>query len=378
MNTPFQARSQPRVVDAVLFGLFVYDGFVMPGLPIPIPVSEVAAMTLVGISIFRRQWRIFELPQWLLPVFCLLLTYLFIESSHNDADWSRRAIRLSVMVALLWALTTGRLNMVAGFAGVGIALAINALLFIAGLAPNNYGGALTGYLGDKNVAGLYYTIFPLLITTILKKRRYQVACISLGIFAAFLTGSRTSLAAYAAAVLWLLLTRRFPLVARGALGVGLVAGLHYVETHLARTWIFSNREGSDLLRGRIEQAAAAKTDLAPWYGLGLGESQVVMENHTWFFHDSYLALLVEGGWIMLIVIVGIYIWFGFQPFSSAPRNQAAVIIESTTLALLVCASKLGEVFLSIPGFVLLAYAVSVGASRHSPSRHPKTLGAIIK
>lgn len=372
MNTPFQARSQPRVLDAILFGFFVYDGFAMPGLPIPVPISELAAITLVGISMFRPKRQSLGPFQWLFPFFTLLLMFLLIESAHNEVDWFRRAFRLCIMMTLVWALTTGRLNIVAGLKGIGIALIINFLLFYAGLAPDNYAGVLTGYLGDKNVAGLYYTLFPILIAAILKERRHQFTCMALGLLAAFLTGSRTSLGAYAAAALWLLLARRLPIVGRGVLAIGLVAGLHYAEAHLARAWIFSNRSGSDQLRERIDQAAAAKTNSAPWYGLGLGESEVTMDGRTWFFHDSYLALLVEGGWIMFIVIVGIYIWFGFRPFSGAPRNQTALILEATTLALLVCASKLGEVFLSLPGFILIAYGVNAAVSSYSPNRqvHP--------
>lgn len=373
MNTPFQARNQPWALDAILFGFFVYDGFALPGLPVAVPVSELAAIALVGISLFRPRQRNLGFSHWLFPVFVLLLAYLFMGSAYNDVDWLRRAFRLCVMVALVWALTTGRINIVAGLKGVGAALAINIVLFYAGLAPDNYGGALTGYLGDKNVAGLYYTIFPLLIVTILKRRRHQVTCISLGLLAAFLTGSRTSLAAYAAAALWLLLTRRLPIVARALVAMVLVAGLQYAESHLARAWIFSNREGSDQLRNRIDQAAAIKTESAPWYGLGLGESRVSMDNRNWFFHDSYLALLVEGGWIMLVVIVGLYIWFGFRPLSVVPRSESALVLEATTLALLVCASKLGEVFLSLPGFILLAYGVNATVASYASNRQTHTL-----
>lgn len=373
MNTTFQARRQPRALDAVLFGFFVYDGFGMPGFPILVPVSELAAIALVGISLFRRPRLTLGSSHWLFPVFILLLTYLIIESAYNDADWFRRAFRLCVMITLVWALTTGRLNMVSGLKGVGVALAINVILFYLGVAPDNYAGALTGYLGDKNVAGLYYTIFPLLISALLKKKSQQLTCIAFGLLAAFLTGSRTSLAAYAVALLWLLLARRLSIVARGVLAMGLVTGLQYAEMHLARVWIFSDREGTDALRERIDEAAAAKTDLAPWYGLGLGESQVSMNNRTWLFHDSYLALLVEGGWIILIVIVGIYIWFGFHPLSGIPRSKSILILEAATLALLVCGSKLGEVFLSLPGFILIAYGVNASVSRNSCGQPSATI-----
>lgn len=357
MNTPLHARNRTRVLDAVLFGFFVYDGFVMPGIPIPVPVSEIAALVLLAIAVFRPRRFTVESAQWMVPAFSLLLAYLIVESAYNDVDWFRRAMRLCVMMGLVWALTSGRIDMVSGLKGIGVALMINAILFYLGLAPDNYAGALTGYLGDKNVAGLYYTIFPLLIIPLLQRKSAQVACFLAGVLAAFLTGSRTSLAAYAAASLWFILTRRLPVFARAVVGVSIIAGLQYAETNLARAWIFSSREGSDLLRERIDQAAAAKTADAPWYGLGLGESRVQIADNSWFFHDSYLGLLVEGGWVLLVFTLGVYVWCGFRPLSTSPRTHSLLIVESTTMALLVCAWKLGEVFLSIPGFVLLAYAV---------------------
>lgn len=347
------------LVDAVLFGLFVYDGFSFPGLPIAIPVSELAAICLVLTSLLRRPIRSVPTANWLLPVFGLLLIFLVVCSIANDVDWFRRAFRIASLVSLLWVISCGRANVKAGLTGIAVALVANAVLFYAGVAPDNYQGVLTGYLGDKNVAGLYYVIFPLLIAATSSSRRLRWLSIAVGLVGAFLTESRTSLGAFAAALVWVLVSPKLPRPGRVALGVLLIGGLQYVEANLARTWIFSDREGSDILRERIELAALEKTESAPWYGLGLGESYVEMDGRRWFYHDSYLGLIVEGGFLFLVVVAGAYVMCGLRPFTRRHRTIEVVYVEAATIALLVCAWKLGEVFLSIPGFILLGYALKL-------------------
>lgn len=371
------SRSRGWLIDAVLFGLFVYDGFSLPGLPVAIPVSELAALGLVMISLLRRPSYRLPATQWLLPIFGLLLIFLVISSIANDVDWFRRAFRIASLVALLWVITSGRVNLKSGLSGAAVALVVNAILFYAGVAPDNYGGVLTGFLGDKNVAGLYYTILPLLFAASSSSRGLRLLIMTGGLLAAFLTESRTSLGAYAAAIAWVLVSSKLPRLGRAVLGGMLIVGLQYIEANLARTWIFTDREGSDALRERIGHAAVEKTESAAWHGLGLGQANVDLDGRLWFFHDSYLGLQAEGGLLFLTVIVGAYLLNGLRPLSRRVRNPEAVYVEAATIALLVCAWKLGEVFLSIPGFVLLGYAVkmNVGSSlsKQAANRHAEML-----
>lgn len=349
-----------KLLDAILFGLFVYDGFSAPGLPIAIPVSELSVLGLVAISLFRRSRQRQSTTLWVLALLTLILVFLVFSSIANDVDWFRRATRFVFLVALLWVISTGRVNLRAGLAGMALALTANLALFYVGLAPDNYGGVLTGFLGDKNVAGLYYTVFPLLIAASASSRRIRAFILLCGAIAIFLTGSRTSLGAYAAAVAWLVFSAKLPRAGRIMVGGLLIVGLQYVEANLARIWIFSDREGSDSLRERIGQAAEEKTDSAPWYGLGLGEARVEVDGRLWFFHDSYLGLMAEGGAAFLVVVVAAYVLTGLRPFSRQVRTREILCVEAATIAFLVCAWKLGEVFLSIPGFVLLGYAMALG------------------
>lgn len=357
MDEAHEKRGTRSFVDAVLFGFFVYDGFTVPGLPGHVPGSDAAAVVIVGLATFRRPRRSLAATRWFIPFWIIILTYLVFVTLYNEGDWFRRAFRIVIMVALVVAIVTERVELRAGLYGLGIALFVNVLLFYAGIAPDNYGGVLTGYLGDKNVAGLYYTIVPLILMALARRRRHQILCLVSGAFTVFLTGSRTSLAAYAGALLWMGLSRRLGPLPRIALLVLLALGLQYLEDKFARIGIFSDRLGSDLLRERIEHAAIEKADSAPWYGLGLGESVVNTGAQSWFFHDSYLGLYVEGGWVLLVAIVGLYIWVGLRLFSATRHTYHERIIEAASVALLICASKLGEVFLSLPGFILLAFAL---------------------
>ena len=320
-------------------------------------------------SLLRRPSYRRATAQWVLPVFGLLLIFLVISSVANDVDWFRRAFRIASLVALLWAITSGRVNLKSGLFGAAVALVVNAVLFYAGVAPDNYGGVLTGFLGDKNVAGLYYTILPLMIAASSSSRRLRLLSMTAGLVAAFLTESRTSLGAYAAAIAWVLVSSKLPRIGRAVFGGMLIMGLQYVEANLARIWIYTDREGSDALRERIGQAAVEKTESAPWHGLGLGQANINLDGNLWFFHDSYLGLQAEGGLIFLTVIVGAYLVNGLRPLSRRVRNPETLYVEAATIALLVCAWKLGEVFLSIPGFVLLGYAVKInlssGVSKHA-------------
>lgn len=375
-STSGPVQRPTKFLDAVLFGFFVYDGFPVPGIPVVIPVSDFAAIILVALAIFRRPVRQLGSAAWFVPLFIVLLVYLAFGSMYNDVDWTRRAFRLAVMVVLVVLIVTGRINISSGLKGLAVALVINAWLFYLGRAPDNYGGFLTGYLGDKNVAGLYYSLVPLMVMLAVHQRKYQIIIVSFGAIAVFLTGSRTALAAYAFALLWIILSRRLGALARVLLFFLFFIGLLYIESNFAQAWIFSSREGSDLLRERIEQAAVEKSASSPWFGLGLGESHVFIGAHKWFFHDSYLALYVEGGWILLTVIVGIYVRVGFRRFFDVRKSESVLLVEGAIIVLLVCAYKLGEVFLSLPGFILIACALLTNASASSLQTERKHLAGV--
>lgn len=71
----------------------------------------------------------------------------------------------------------------------------------AGLVPAPYGSFLTVVLADKNVAGLYYAAMPVLALALVRTRRWKLILLVAAAVCVFLTGSRTSMAGFACAVL---------------------------------------------------------------------------------------------------------------------------------------------------------------------------------
>ncbi|MDK6269431.1 hypothetical protein QP113_08195, partial [Lactobacillus mulieris] len=82
-----------------------------------------------------------------------------------------------------------------------------------------YGGYLTGFLGDKNVSGLFYALLPVLLVATMQRMGPKLLVLGAGSVLTFLTGSRTSMAALLCAVVWILVSPYLGRVLRIALGV---------------------------------------------------------------------------------------------------------------------------------------------------------------
>lgn len=351
-----------RGTEFVLFFLLIFDGFAIPVLPIPVPLAELAAVALVAIGLFRTPSRALTRYRWYVPFWVILLTYLVLESWINEVDWMRRSVRLVVMVTLSLQLATGRLDVRSGLPGLLVGLAVNVALFYLRLAPDSYNGLLTGFLGDKNVAGLFYALVPLLALPLARRPVSRFALMAFAGVTVFLTGSRTSIAALAAASLWVLVGRRLPLILHLPMFVALYGGVQYLEANFAHAWIYSDRTGTDLLRSRIEEASWQKAESAPPYGLGLGEATVQLEGRSWFFHNSFLGLYVEGGWFLLFAVTGLIVVVAL-PLFMGPSGRPPAALEAASIVLLFCGAKLGEVLLALPAFLLMGCVMANGVQQ---------------
>lgn len=369
-------RERLRFVEFSLFFLLIFDGLGVPVLPVSVPLSEVAAVALVAFGVFRSPIRPLTRYGWYLPFWVILLAYCVVESWVNEVDWFRRTVRLVVMVVLSLQIATGRLDVWSGLRGFLVGLAVNVLLFYLRLAPDGYGGLLTGFLGDKNVAGLFYATVPLLALPFVIRARWRVALLVFAGVTVFLTGSRTSIAALAAAALWVLVRRRLPLPFHLPMFAALYAGIQYLEANFAHAWIFSDRTGTDLLRSRIDEASWQKAEAAPPYGLGLGEATVALEGRSWFFHNSFLGLYVEGGWVLLIAVTGVLVAIAL-PLLRATHLRPPTALEAAAIVLLFCASRLGEVLLALPAFLLLGCVMAIGLNRRlAGPKYEQAAGAL--
>ena len=352
-------------VQFILGAFLLVDGYPFPGLPVALPFAEVVMILLIGCALFGRHR--FDQSRFmpLILVAGAALVALIIASELHDVDWSRRGTRIALLAIFVVCLAVGRLNARSIILGLSLGLVINAALFYLGLAPDTYGGVLTGWVGDKNVAGLLLVAVPFLLLPFISRTWMVPVVVVLGGWLLFLTGSRTSLTAFAIALLWAVLSpRRHARLRAGFLALAFWF-FTWLEDNFARAFIFEDRDGTDLLRSRIDEAARLKTEIALPWGLGAGESRVLLgPEQEFFFHDSYLALLVEGGWIFAISIVLIYVIIGFRPFTTLRRTPAIIACEAATISLLFCALKLGEAFITIVGALVLGVTLAVRAMEH--------------
>lgn len=349
--TPF------RLYEAVLAALFVVR--INVSTAVDLPVSDLAALALIAIAAFRRPRRSLRPVTGYVYLCILLVAYLTVIALINDTDPVRRLTRFVILMVLAGFIASERIDLRSVLIGAGSGLALNTMLFYAGVAPNNYGGLLTGFLEDKNRAGLYFAVLPLLITLVVRPLWAKGVILGAGAIGLVLTDSRTSMAAFAAAAIWLLASRKLGPAFRAALALALYLAFSWVEDNLAEIGQYAARSGSDALRARIDAAAQIKVDGAPWYGLGVGEGHVTVAGVEWFFHNSYLVLLVEGGWVMLVAVIALFVVVGFHVGSPMPRSRDVIVVEAGTVAILLCATRLGEVFFTLPAFLLLGVGLAL-------------------
>lgn len=362
-----------RLLEMALAALLVIDGVPIPGLGFPFSLLGVAGLSLVAFT--RRPTLPLGRTTWLLWAFGLLLMYVSAVSvltpdSYYAADWTRRLIRIISVLTLVIMLAEGRLHLPSILKGVTFALFVNAGAFYAGITPDAYGGALTGWLGDKNKAGLTYAAIGVLALSQTRSRWTRGFLILSTFMFTWLTGSRTSISAYAFGLLWFGLVAARPAWMRWLAAGGVALALPYLQSTFARVGQFADREGSDMLRSRIDAAVADKLAVTPPQGLGLGEAYVVIDRSTWYFHNSFDTLRVEGGWPWLIGIVAITVWFGLRPFSPAGREMQSRVAQGATVVVLICAWKLGEVLLTnVWGLVLGIALNQVLRERNDPESY---------
>lgn len=358
--------------------LFLIAQSAIPGLPVAFPTSYLAMGVLLVVASLRHpRWPLTPLNGYVWA-FVLLIAYYAIVSatgaqSSGAGDWMRRLFRIAMLMTFVGALASGRLHLPSIIKGYAAGLVINAALFYAGLAPHPYQNFLTGFAGDKNSAALVYAMGGLLLVATLNLRRERIIAFLVFAVLIFLTGSRTTMAGTAAAAVWILFADKLPAVFRLGMGILMVWGLKFAEERLARIGIFADRTGTDWFREQIAAAVSEKIAITPPQGMGLGEAFVDIPQGTFFFHNSYDTLFVEGGYVALVVVLGITVLAGFRLWRSSTVSWTERVVEGATVALLVCAWQLGEVFLTV-GWGLLLAAGMQGALRRRADAVVRELG----
>jgi hypothetical protein len=366
-----EAPAAPVVPDLgaepTRFAEFVLGTVALFAVPVPrapggFLVGQVALAGLIALSITRRPSRSLAGLKWLPWAGVALLGYLVLISISGPElslfGWPKRALRLALVFTALLVVVTGRIHYPSLVRGMAVGLLGNAVLFFAGVAPAPYGHLLSGYLLDKNQAGLACTVVGILMLGLTTDRRRQAAIVVATSALVWATGSRTSLAALACALVWFALRPRLNVAGRLVLAAVFAAAIPFVQERYGQAGEFADRVGTDWFRARIDAASSTKLEQAPWHGQGLGEAWVNLpDGSTYFFHNSYWAVLVEGGWIYLLATLVLAVWFCMRPLRAGPPpSLVARSGEAANLAVLICALRLGEVF----GATTASIAIAAG------------------
>ena len=363
-----------RIPEFVLFFGLIFEGSLFG---LPLPFNQLVMMAIIGLAVIRRPQVTLGKLQFIVPLLVIALFYITVISLYADptefaSDWKRRLIRLVLTAVLVVALSSGRIDFRSAIAGLGTGMLFNAVAFEVGLAPDYYGGFLSGFFEDKNVAGMAYAVFGVLMLAAIEKRWLRILLLLVFTGLVWDTGSRTSFTAFAAGALWVLIAPRLPVLGRWIMGALIVAGTEILAEDFSQIGVFSDRDGSDLLRSRIDAASEIKVEEAGFFGSGLGEAYIRFEDEpskAWYFHNSYWSALVEGGWPWLILVVGITAVFALRPFTKALDSQE-IAAQAATVALLICAWRLGEVLFTVQWAVVVGFAIYLHASREARATDP--------
>lgn len=351
---------EPTRFAELALGAIALFAISVPGAPGGFLVGQVALAALIALSITRRPTRSLSGLKWLPWAAVAMLGYLVLLSlSGPDLSlfgWPKRALRLALVLTALLVVVSGRIHYPSLVRGMAVGLLGNAVLFFAGVAPSPYQQYLTGFLLDKNQAGMAYTVVGVLLLGVTTNGRRQIAIAVMSTALVWTTGSRTSIAALVCALAWFALRPRLNVPGRLALAAAFAVAIPFVEEKYGQVGEFANRVGTDSFRARIDSASQAKLDQAPWNGEGLGEAWIKLsDGATYFFHNSYWALLIEGGWIYLLATLVLTVWFCMRPLRSGPPpSLLACSGEAANLAVLICALRLGEVFGATTASIALA------------------------
>lgn len=344
---PEPEQERGLVSDFLLFALLPMAQLQLQGLP----VSELA-IGLVAVIGLARPTRA-RFPMWwlLLP---LLFGLMAFSAEQNHITPVRRLLHIGLYVLLALLCAQGRFHVRSMARGLAAGLLISAGAYFLGYGTA-YAGRLAGLMADPNAAGYLLVVLGCLAMAQLADSRFRVAIALSVTVAVVLTFSRTSLLALALVAVWVVVGRRFSAGFGAILLALMVYAVSNIPISLRTFGPFADRSGSDALRNRIVAQEQLQIAGAPWYGNGPGTSHVLVQEQPFFYHNSYLALLNEGGRLAQVLLLGAG-FFALVKLLRMPLALRNYWYEGALIAVAVCAVNLGEVLLELPAALALGLA----------------------
>lgn len=332
--------------------------FVTTALPAGMVGGLAMGVAMVAVGACRRAKLTVPGGGLLVIGFLALMAFLVVVSMSHGMPWQQRILKFFILFAVCAVLATGRIDIRSFIIGACMGACVNVPLFYAGLTDNRYPPYLTGFYGDKNVAGMYYAIWGILGLSVLAGR-WRVPWALLSTVFVFLTGSRTALGGLVLAFAWVLLRNRVGVAYRLALAAIGYGVLVFTISNYAESSAFGDRTGTDWYRQQVDQAMELKAAITPWTGLGLNQGYVFIGDRRQWFHDSYLQAFVEGGYVFLWATVLAFLLLGLGLLDRRLHvSWEMLTAEATVIVVLVCAWKLGEVFMTVGAFLILGVCIA--------------------
>ena len=357
MTSNLKSSKRPPIPGSnllvLLFAAMVMDRVAMPGTSLP--ANSIAMGCVVAYTVlFRRGDRV-ALPRWT-PVLVLAIPgWLLVASLLNGQVDFRRILSIALYAAVILVVASGRVNPLQIARGLGIAIVVGVILGLVGPWAGSYDARLTGPLGDPNTAGFSLAVFTALAFPTLSATWRRNGLVAVAVIGILLTASRTSIFAMLVMFFWIILLRyRAPFLTF----VVVVAPVMYMSGLSSPNSIFADRAGSDALRERMAVVEIQDVALSPLFGNGAGSAQIFVGNYEFQYHNSYLAMRAEAGWIGLLIVIAL-LTFVFFALVRLPRHLRNPYYEVAILGVAICAVNVGEILLT------LTAAIAVGtALRH--------------
>lgn len=350
--------NETRAFEFMLFAAMGFGSITLHGLPI----GELALGLVTLLALTKRPTRV--PPVLLVTLIVAVPVWMVLVSPIDHVTPVRRLLHLMLWATIAICIGQGRIHLQTMARGLAAGLVVSLGAGLFGVAAHNehggigYVGRLTGFLGDPNAAGFYVLVLGLVACAYMGSRPQVWVFVVCAVPLLTLTWSRTSLFAAGACLVWLLIGHRVTPV----FGVLFLAGLVYAIAHfparLKQIGPFSDRNGSDQLRARIDAGAHELVQTAGLTGHGPGTSVIpdwITPGNFWFFHNSYSSVINEGGWIGFGIVIAL-LAVAMLLLTRLDLRYRNGWVEAAIISLAVVSINLGEVLLELPTAIALGAA----------------------
>jgi O-antigen ligase len=348
---------------ATTFATVPMTSLMIPG--VKLPLNEVMLTSALLLAVSQNPGNLRRLPLFAKVTAAALLGMMIISAALAggfDLPTTKRLGHMALFCGIYLAIAAGlfplRSIQKGLLVGVSIASVFGIIYLAAGIAPKGYTGRLTGlFFGDPNPAALMILALGMVSIQIIPPGGRRISVIALLSVPFLLTQSRGALIGLGFCVAWWFLGRRLrPGAGLALLGIT-VAIVSVLKEAVQNIGLFSSRSGSDILRGEIlaKSFESARTNF--WFGDGPGFNVLsVFSQNDFFFHNSYLGVISEGGIVSAIAIATLLVMTLIRMIA-LPVTLRNPWFEMALISILVIAFHLGEVLLDLPAAIVVGFCL---------------------